>query len=141
MWDNVFGRFFGWISDGISRLREFFGLSSEASSVSIPPSSSGSSSYGHATGGVFNREHIARFAEGNKAEAIIPLEEDTAMQPFVTAVADGLTASLAPLIASINGGNQNSLQPLYVGTLIADERSLRELERKMEVIRLQEGKR
>ena len=28
---------------------------------------------GHALGGIFDREHIARFAEGNKPEAVIPL--------------------------------------------------------------------
>lgn len=95
---------------------------------------------GHAAGGVFNREHLARFAEGNKAEAIIPLETESAMQPFVDAVANGLTATLMPLVANISGGQQQ-LQPLYVGTLIADERSLRELERKMQVIRMQETKR
>lgn len=95
---------------------------------------------GHAIGGIFNREHIARFAEGNKAEAIIPLENTNAMQPFVDAVANGLTATLMPLVANISGGQQ-PLQPLYVGTLIADERSLRELERKMQIIRMQEMKR
>ena len=94
---------------------------------------------GHATGGIFNREHVARFAEGNKAEAIIPLENGSAMQPFVDAVADGLTASLGPLLAGMQGNQQ--LQPLYVGTLIADESSLKELERKMEVIRMQENRR
>lgn len=31
---------------------------------------------GHATGGIFDTEHIARFAEGNKKEAIIPLEDN-----------------------------------------------------------------
>lgn len=95
---------------------------------------------GHASGGIFNREHIARFAEGNKAEAIIPLENQSAMQPFVDAVANGLTASLAPIVATMQGGQQQ-LQPLYVGTLIADESSLKELERKMEVIRMQEHRR
>lgn len=142
LWDNVFGKFFGWISDGIEKLREFFGLESRASKSSTSYSSSsskGSSSYGHATGGIFNREHVARFAEGNKAEAIIPLEEESAMRPFVDAVANGLTASLAPIIANINSGSDR--QPLYVGTLIADDRSLRELERKMEIIRLQENRR
>lgn len=139
LWDNVFGRFFGWISDGIDALREFFGLKAEAESSSSYSTSGAGVGYGHATGGIFDREHVARFAEGNKAEAIIPLEEQSAMQPFVDAVANGLTASLAPIIANFNGSQQ--LQPLYVGTLIADEKSLRELERKMEIIRLQEKRR
>lgn len=147
LWDNVFGKFFDWVDEGIDKLREFFGLESDAKSSSYSSSSSknngggGGHMRGHATGGIFDREHVARFAEGNKAEAIIPLENDTAMQPFVTAVADGLTASLAPLLANFSSNNNNQLQPLYVGTLIADERSLKELERKMEVIRIQENRR
>lgn len=141
LWDNVFGKFFDWIEDGIAKLREFFGLESDASSTysDYSSSSSGSNLSGHATGGIFNREHVARFAEGNKAEAIIPLENASAMQPFVDAVANGITASLAPILAnvSVSGGQQ----PMYVGTLIADDRSLKELERRMEVIRMQETRR
>ena len=110
-------------------------------SASVSVSTTGSSSrYGHASGGVFNREHVARFAEGNKAEAIIPLENESAMQPFVDAVANGLTATLMPLVANISGG-QNQLQPLYVGTLIADDNGLKELERKMRIIRIKEERR
>ena len=37
--------------------------------------------------------------------------------------------------------SDSQLQPIYVGTLIADDRSLRELERKMRVIRMDEDKR
>nr|DAL21288.1 MAG TPA_asm: tail tape measure protein [Caudoviricetes sp.] len=142
LWNNVFGKFFGWINDGITKLREFFGLNDKAKSTDTSYTSNNSSSpkAGHATGGVFNREHIARFAEGNKAEAVIPLENAGAMQPFVDAVANGITASLMPIVANI-AGNQGQLQPLYVGTLIADERSLKELNRKMQVIQLQENKR
>ena len=142
LWNNVFGKFFGWIDVGIAKLREFFGLNDKAKSTDISYASNNKSSprAGHATGGIFNREHIARFAEGNKAEAVIPLENAGAMQPFVDAVANGITASLMPIVANISG-NQGQLQPLYVGTLIADERSLRELNRKMQVIQLQENKR
>lgn len=145
MYDNVFGKFFSWIGEGIDKLREFFGLGEEASKVQLTtPGGASNPMPGHASGGIFNREHLARFAEGNKAEAIIPLEESSAMQPFVDAVANGLTASLAPILANMNnsvGQMQPQMQPLYVGTLIADDRSLKELERKMEVIRLQESRR
>lgn len=96
---------------------------------------------GHATGGVFNREHIARFAEGNRAEAIIPLENGSAMQPFVDAVSNGLLGSLAPVIAQNNSNNFNTLPPMYVGTLIADERGIKELYKKFEVIKVQEDAR
>lgn len=141
LWDNVFGKFFSWINDGIDKLREFFGLNDKAKSTDTSYASNNSKpKAGHATGGIFNREHVARFAEGNKAEAVIPLENAGAMQPFVDAVANGITASLMPIVANISG-NQGQLQPLYVGTLIADERSLKELNRKMQVIQLQENKR
>ena len=140
MWNNVFNKLFGWINDGISKLRTFFGLNDKAATTKVNVPSSGGTKTGHATGGIFNREHIARFAEGNKAEAVIPLENAGAMQPFVDAVANGITASLMPIVANISGG-QSQMQPLYVGTLIADERGLKELNRKMQVIQLQENAR
>lgn len=143
LWDNVFNTLFGWIDTGISKLNDFFGLSNKAKNTDTGNSGgSGGSGVraGHATGGVFNREHVARFAEGNKAEAIIPLENASAMQPFVDAVSNGITASLMPIVANMSG-SQNQMQPLYVGTLIADERSLKELQRKMQVIQIQEDTR
>jgi len=139
MWNNVFGKFFTWIDQGIDKLSKFFGLNGSAN-LTLTTTASGSGT-GHAVGGVFNREHVARFAEGNKAEAIIPLQNDTAMQPFVKAVSDGLTASLLPMFAASQGGGGNNVQPLYVGTLIADDRGLRELERRMYDIRVIEGTR
>lgn len=134
-----------WISNTISSATSR--VNSFISSINSRISGALSGLRGHATGGVFNKEHIARFAEGNRAEAIIPLENKTAMQPFVDAVADGLAQSFGPILANINssGSNFNStdnqLPPMYVGTLIADERSLKELSRKMDVIRLKETKR
>ena len=132
---NVWGTIKDKIGSAIDKVKEFLGLSSSNSNINVNVSGG---SAGHATGGVFNREHWARFAEGNKAEAIIPLENRSAMQPFVDAVSDGLTASLAPIVSSMHNSNNNSMQPLYVGTLIADERGLKELQRKMQIIQLQE---
>lgn len=108
----------------------------------------------HARGGIFNREHIARFAEGNKAEAVIPLENDSAMQPFVDSVSRGLIEGLAPTLMQFGGAGVSApgtgtpgtsgysdLPPMYVGTLIADERGLKELYKKFEVIKVQENTR
>jgi len=92
---------------------------------------------GHAKGGIFNREHIARFAEGNKAEAVIPLEDNTAMQPFVSAISDGILQGLLPVMA-VNNGGASSLPPMYVGTLIADERGLQQLYKKFELYEAKE---
>lgn len=36
--------------------------------------------HGHAEGGIFNQEHIARFAEGGKAEAVVPLDNSMRTQ-------------------------------------------------------------
>lgn len=134
-----------WISNVISNANAR--VSSFVSSITSRISGAMSRTRGHATGGVFNKEHIARFAEGNRAEAIIPLENKTAMQPFVDAVADGLAQSFGPILANMSSSGSSSsnadsqLPPMYVGTLIADERSLKELSRKMDVIRLKETKR
>lgn len=95
---------------------------------------------GHAKGGIFNREHIARFAEGNKAEMAIPLENASAMQPFVSAISDGILQGLMPVMLSSNS-NQNNLPPLYVGTLIADDRGIKQLYKKFEIIEAQEAAR
>lgn len=140
LWNNVFGKFFDWIDDGVAKLRDFFKLDAKASQPTRYVAPSTRNLAQHATGGVFNREHIARFAEGNKAEAIIPLENSSAMQPFVDAVANGLTAALMPMVAAVSGqGSQ--MQPLYVGTLIGDERSLKELARKVTIMQIEEESR
>lgn len=110
-------------------------------SVSSGRSNGGASFAGHANGGVFDREHIARFAEGNKREAIIPLENPGAMKPFVDAVSGGLISTLAPVLASANSAPNNQLPPLYVGTLIADDRGIEQLYRKFQIIQLQENDR
>ena len=97
---------------------------------------------GHALGGIFNREHVARFAEGNKAEAVIPLENASAMQPFVNAISQGILEGLMPAMVQVNNsGNGDSLPPMYVGTLIADERGLKQLYKKFELIKAQENAR
>lgn len=142
LWNKVFDKLFGWIGDLVDGFKSLFSASKDAdvNTNSKSTSSTGSVKAGHATGGIFDREHVARFAEGNKAEAVIPLENAGAMQPFVDAVANGITASLMPIVANVTG-NQEQLQPLYVGTLIADDRSLKELNRKMQVIQLQENAR
>ena len=114
---------------------------SRSISVNASVSTRGISGYGHATGGIFNREHIARFAEGNKAEAIIPLENDTAMQPFVNAVAGGLLQSLAPILTQQPSGYNSDLPPMYVGTLIADDNGIKELYKKFRIIQVQENAR
>ena len=143
---GIYNAIAGWIGKAASLIQGLIDAAKSAvsaiSSVFSSSSSSstklyGTASGGHAKGGVFNKEHVANFAEGNKAEAIIPLENNSAMQPFVDAVSNGLLSVLAPMMA--NTGSQGSdMRPLYVGTLIADDKGLKELNRKMQVIQLAE---
>lgn len=92
---------------------------------------------GYSHGAVVTREHIARVGEKNKAEAIIPLSGGP-MAPFAQAVASELVGLLPQQPET---ENSNNLPPMYVGTLIADEHSLRELERRMRVVRIEEAQR
>lgn len=149
VWDSITN----WFNKAIDKIKEFLGIKDEADEAAErePSRPTGGSKQptnvpdnivyrGHALGGIFNREHIARFAEDNRAEAIIPLQNAQAMQPFVDAISDGLTQSLAPMLATV-GGNSETLPPLYVGALIADDRGIRELYRKFNVISAQEAAR
>ena len=62
------------------------------------------------------------------------------MQPFVDAVSNGIIQSLAPILANGSGGSSNSdLPPMYVGTLVADDRGLKQLYNKFRVIQVQEN--
>lgn len=159
IWNNVFGKLFGWISDAIARLADLIGASDRAASAANNAGSRGGSRRasaivdpgdfagggldvssfnlpGHATGGIFNTEHIARFAEGGRAEAVIPLQNASAMQPFVNAIADGISQRISTADGTTDGTEVPT--QLLVGTLIADERGLRELDRRLKTIQLQE---
>jgi tape measure domain-containing protein len=78
---------------------------------------------GLATGGIVQRDMIARIGEGNKREAIVPLERSDAVQQFARAIADELGGGRAP-------------NYYMVGTLIADNRSLTEFERRLQAVRV-----
>jgi len=100
----------------------------------------GSGRFGGATlaaGGVITRPQIAAIGEGNRREAVLPLSRE-ALRPFAQVIA----AELAGVIATLPGrGSQEGSPPVYVGTLIADERSLKELERRLHFIRVKEDQR
>jgi tape measure domain-containing protein len=164
-WKNGWNSVFGWFDDRVNDIKNALAsLADLGSKVTGKKTSKGSSSVldgyknggivgdisdarivGHATGGIFNREHVARFAEGNKSEAIIPLQNEDAMYPFVDAIAGRLADVLA------NNGSQDEeitynsnssgTQPiiLQVGTLIADEVSLKKLGRKLKIINKSEN--
>ena len=101
-------------------------------------SSNTSQLYGRAKGGIFNKEHIAHFAEGNKMEAILPVENPAAMDKVRRAIFGGDPADFFQGIAGGGGGGTDDRPILYVGNLIADDKGLKELNRRMEVIQQQE---
>jgi len=95
---------------------------------------------GFASGGIVGRDSIIRVGERGRREAIVPLET-SAMMPFADAVANGVAEALEPLLERQSYSTSDARPQLYVHTLIADERSLKELYRKMEVIRIAENER
>lgn len=138
-WGDWFDSLMDKFSKLIAKAKEFFNLDGPETTTTTTTTTS---KRGHATGGIFNREHYAKFAEGNKAEAIIPLENSGAMQPFVDAVSQGIVTVLAPILANNNGGGgAQQLRPLYVGTLVADDRGLKELNQRMQIIEEREDQR
>lgn len=161
LYTNFFSKLFGFIDRAISKFREFFGLADKANSgaynnvgANAAPASSRAAAFsigqnfeglaGHARGGIFNQEHIASFAEGNKAEAIIPLENKRYMQPFADTIADALTKRLSGTNGSTGGIDEDMRGATYnitASMVIADDRSLTQLERKLHKIRIMEKSR
>ena len=86
-----------------------------------------------AEGGIITRDQIIRVAEDNHPEGVIPLSSSRA-RPFAEMIAD----AIATVIPQQTVSSGPSLPPLYVGTLIADDRGIKELYRRMEIIRIQE---
>ena len=69
---------------------------------------------GHAEGGIFNKEHIARFAEGGKAEAVVPLDASMRTQGLsIWQQAGQMLGINADLFA--NAGTGGAYQPAYAG--------------------------
>lgn len=90
---------------------------------------------GFKDGGIIDKDSIVRVGEGGRREAIIPLQNGKAMQPYVDAVVRGVMG----VTGNSGGSGQDDRPILYVGTLIADDRSLAELDRRMKVVQLNRG--
>lgn len=97
----------------------------------------------HADGGIFSRAHFASISEGNKTEAILPVDNPSAMANVRRAIFGGEPAELFSSILQSMNNNQpsNNAPQVYVWNLIGDERSLRELSQKLNVIRMNEAAR
>ncbi len=75
-----------------------------------------------------------------KAEATKPVLTTELINEAATAIADKLYEVIAPVVAN-KSDNTQALRPLLVGTLIGDERSMRELSKKLMVIEQEENSR
>jgi hypothetical protein len=92
---------------------------------------SGGLSYGgaFATGGIVGTDSLYRLGEGNKREAVIPLESG-AMNPFADAVASRIGAA---------DGGSGSGRSVYIGVL--DEAQLKQWARQLKLIQIREDQR
>lgn len=83
-----------------------------------------------ADGGISLGNQIVEISEKNKKEAVLPLESPRAMEMIANAITERMPAQQL---------NQQDNRPtVFVHTLIADERGLKELYRKLNIIELQE---
>jgi len=85
---NIFRPLTDFLSGIGDRIRSIFGgrktLNVDANlNVSEP-------SAGHAEGGIFDKEHVARFAEGNRAEAVVPLTKPSRAREVLAGIASYL---------------------------------------------------
>lgn len=87
IWDGIFSMA-SWLKDKVTGffsgiwngVKSVFGAEAESAATEAYSggTSNGSAAMpGHADGGVFDQEHVARFAEDNKPEAVIPLSKPT----------------------------------------------------------------
>lgn len=81
---------------------------------------------GFARGGIITRDGLFRAGEGNKKEAVIPLERTGVIREFARSIAEEM------------GIGQQKVTHYHVGTLVADDRGLVEFERRLNAIRLDE---
>lgn len=88
-----------------------FSFSGSGATASVPA---------FASGGIVNREMLARVGDGGESEAIAPLSD--------------LRSMIAEAVNSGGSGGPN----LQVGVLVADDRGLKELFRRLEQVRLTE---
>jgi len=101
--------FIGGIGNRISNL---FGRGNNRVEIEYGYSASGGGDLpGHASGGIFDKEHVARFAEGGKPEAVIPLTNKNRAKDILGGVMnylDGGRKAIKDLDAGITQQAQNT---------------------------------
>jgi tape measure domain-containing protein len=93
-------------------------------------------------GGFVDKDQLVRMGERNRREVTMPLENKSYMRPFADAVASGIADFFGNQESSDRGNSGfGDRIPVYVHTLIADEKGLKDLERRLEIIRISENQR
>jgi tape measure domain-containing protein len=82
-----------------------------------------------ADGGIVNKDSLIRAGEGNRAEAVIPLNG-----PSIARIADALLSKMNPP----TGTSDATTNYFSIGTLIGDDRSITLLERRLNAVRIKE---
>ena len=81
-----------------------------------------------------NTNSVPSLSNGGRGAA----EDDPVVVAQAQANAKALAEYLLPFLSALNGGNDDDKTPVYVGTLIADDEGLKQLERKLKIIRKKE---
>lgn len=131
-WSGAVSKVKGWIGGIQSR----FHL---GASVTSKVEMSGRRMNHMANGGMISRNQLIEVGEQNRRETIVPLQNPKALAPVYDYINQAVQSAV---------GNQDTttvsasaMRPLYVGTLVADERGLKELYRKFEVYNIEEQER
>ena len=139
---SKFAGAFDWLKSTWGKVKAIFSGGAEkaaATRTTVKP--------GHATGGIFNREHIARFAEGNKAEAVIPLEANRSqgislwkqageMLGMTTGSSGSITATYSPNITI--QGNTDAQTIAQLKAVLQDDQAA--FERRIKALINQKGR-
>lgn len=121
MFDRIAGLFDG-LSEKLSSLNNGKGIEAKIGSVRVAD------------------QLASRAAETTGTQRVIAVLDENTMKQLTSMAADRMYEYLAPLFASLDSDTQDRMIA-YVGTLVADDAGLRELERKLNVIRISEGRR
>lgn len=81
-----------------------------------------------------NTNSVPSLSSGGRGAA----EDDPVVVAQAQANAKALAEYLLPFLSALNGGNDEDKTPVCVGTLIADDEGLKQLERKLKIIRKKE---
>lgn len=121
MFDKIAGLFDG-LSEKLSSLNNGKGIEAKIGSVRAAD------------------QLASRAAETTGTQRVIAVLDENTMKQLTSMAADRMYEYLAPLLASLDSDTQDRMIA-YVGTLVADDAGLRELERKLNIIRISEGRR